>query len=202
MELEQPPTEQPLKTVEDAQREIDALFGQYETVAEETIKPDAIPVVETQPVSPGISQPVSPGFSSPPIPGADADAPYGRYVKGKKAGQPRPKPRQYYGQQPVVQQLPAAPPKLSGMLIDGGLFLTLVNLVIPMLICVGNNYFSDKKIKPEKIQLSKEQLRELDPVCDAVMKQVSMTGNPMLLLFIGLFAAYGLNFMAVKIETK
>ena len=196
---------QPETSTTDLQSDIDLLMNQYNKPAK------SIEVIIDKPTEP-TKVTVSPSNVPPvvtPNSGADPDAPFGRYMKGKKKGQPRTSPytgsNPKYLPPPPAPVQPAAPPALSGMLIDGGLFLTLVNLVVPMIIALGNNTFEkdkSKHIKPEKLQLSKEQLRELDPLCDAVMKQISMTGDPKILLFIGLAAAYGLNFMAVKMSQK
>ncbi len=190
-------TEKPVETIEDAQSKIDALFSQYETVVVDEPKPvepssvQAEPLVHAQPIA-------------PPVTSADPAAPYGYYQKGKKKGQPRPVPYTPLHQRGLpVQPVQQIDPKIQGgILITGGLFLTLINLIIPLLVSVLNNWLTDTKIKPEQMQLSKEQIKELDPVCDAVMKQMTLTGNPMVLLFIGLFSAYGLKFMDLKLNGK
>jgi len=188
--------EKPVETIDDAQKKIDALFSQYETVVAEPEKVDVVqPVIE--PVQ-NVQQPVA------QQPTTDPAAPYGYYQKGKKKGQPRPTPYTPLHQRGLpVQPVQQIDPKIQGgILITGGLFLTLINLIIPLLVSVLNNWLTDTKIKPEQMQLSKEQIKELDPVCDAVMKQMTLTGNPMVLLFIGLFSAYGLKFMDLKLNGK
>lgn len=136
-------------------------------------------------------------------PKVDDAAPFGRYVKGPKKGQPKTKP----GQQPkqVVQNnqlTDSENANISGMLIDGALFLTLIDLIFPLIISIINNRFTDDKINPEQLQMTKEQKNQLTPVCDKVMNQLSISGNPMVILLLGMFAVYGLNFMAAKMESS
>ncbi len=188
------------QTIDEAQAKIDALFSQYETVVVDEPKPTeqsttVPPTTETI----GTSKDIPNGSQ-----GVDPAAPFGYYMKGKKKGQPRHAPYTPIGARNFTpQQANAISPQIQGgILITGGLFLTLINLIIPLLVSVLNNWLTDTKIKPEQMQLDKAQLKELDPVCDAVMKQMSMTGNPMVLLFIGLFSAYGLKFMDLKLNGK
>ncbi len=131
----------------------------------------------------------------------DTGAPYGRFVKGPKKGQPKPKPGSAYQKAAPVAVDPNKA-SFSGTLIDGGLFLTMINLLFPMLIALGNNFFSDKKIDPKKLKLADDQIKELKPVAEKVLQQISVKGNPMLILCIGMVCAFGINFMAVKMDEK
>lgn len=166
---------------------------------------------EPDPAATPTSNPApDPVASQPPPPtSGDPSAPYGRYLTGKKAGQPKPPPRQYkYNTPPPPpgQPLPGAAPQpasVSGMLIDGGLFLMLIDIALPLGICALSNNFTDgPKIKPEKLQLTEAQKRQLTPVVDRVMQSIQLTGNPMAVLFIGLITIYGMNFMNAKLEAK
>jgi hypothetical protein len=202
MELEQTTETQALSENEIAQRELDELMGTYKTPAK-----SLVPVVEKVEdktpenlqvnIDKPIQQIVTPTISN------DPDAPYGRYLRGKKKGQARTTPyisAKGVSSVPMVQT-PQEPPKLSGMLISGGLFLMLVNLCLPLFFAMCNNFLSKDKINPEHLKLTKEQIKELDPVCDAAMKQASITGNPIVLLFMGIFAAMGMNYMMWKMKT-
>lgn len=204
METLEQPTQQSNET---SQSEIDDLFSRYSKPAkrldnEPLEKPNEEPKViqahvDTQTV-PVVSQPVQQS--------ADPDAPFGRYQRGKKKGDPRLTPymsTKGVSSVPVVQQpinQPQQPVKLSGMLVDGGLFLMLINLCLPLFFSVVNNFFSQDKINPEKLKLTKEQIKELDPVCDAAMKQASVTGNPVMLLLLGICTAMGMNYMIWKMD--
>jgi len=195
------------KQVDTTQSELDALMAMYSNPAK---KVEDQPVVSNGSTTVQMTtQPVVTQQVIPPAPtSTDPEAPYGRYQRGKKKGQPRTAPfisAKALPSQPVQVQTQPQTAKLSGMLIDGGLFLTLINMAVPLLITVIHNAMEkDKKkhIDPKKLKLSNDQIKELDPVCDAVMKQVSLTGNPLVILLIGLLTAYGLNFMAIKLEQK
>ena len=209
MELEQSP-ETTLSDNEKAQKELDELMAQYKEPAKSLLsQPEKIepkPVENATPdlqvnIDKPIQQPVTPQVPS------DPSAPYGRYLRGKKKGQARTTPYisvKGVSSVPMVHT-PQEPPKLSGMLISGGLFLMLVNLCLPLFFALCNNFISKDKINPDHLKLTKEQVKELDPVCDEAMKQASVTGNPIVLLFLGIFAAMGMNYMMWKMkqpETK
>lgn len=177
-----------------AQAELDALMGQYKTAGK--VIQETAPTETTQPVQVTIDTTTQPVATDP-------DAPFGRYQRGKLKGQPRKTPyisAKGVSSMPVTQQplKPTEPPKLSGMLISGALFLMLVNLCLPLGFSVINNFFNKDKLNPEHLKLTKEQIKELDPVCDAAMKQASVTGNPVLLLVLGICTAMGLNYMVWK----
>ena len=116
------------------------------------------------------------------------------YQSGKKQGQLRGKRKQ---QAPTVDNSDAT---ISGAVIDGALFLMLIDLLIPFLIQVVNNRFSDVKIKDSDIQLSAEQKRKLEPLADRVVAMMSMKANPVVLLVVAMTSIYGLNFMAAKMD--
>lgn len=185
---------------EKAARELDETMRRYNTPAESS-KP-VVSEVSDKSVIP--NEPVQATLNTAP-PATNSEAPYGRYQRGKKKGQPRLTPyvsAKGVSSVPAVQQpiKPAEPPKLSGMLISAGLFLMLVNLCLPLFFAFVNNLISKDKINPEQLKLTKDQLKELDPVCDAVMKQASVTGNPLVLLILGICTAMGLNYMVWKMK--
>jgi len=193
--------EQP-KTLEQEQQELDMFMAQYKTEAV-IVEPKKEETTSTETVNNlTVQTPVQP---TPII--TDSEAPYGRYQRGKKKGQPRTAP---YISSKGVSSVPVSPaanpalpqqqPKLSGMLISAGLFLMLVNLCLPLFISMVNNFFSKDKLNPDHLKLTKDQIKELDPVCDAVMKQASVTGNPVLLLILGICTAMGMNYMMWKMK--
>lgn len=187
--------QQPSLSADEQQAELDKLMNQYNVPAKSLID---------LPTSAPVSEPViSAKVDTTTVP--DKDAPFGRYQRGKLKGQPRSTP--YISQKtglssapPMVAPGPVEPPKLTGMLISGGLFLMLVNLCLPLFFAVVNNFFSKDKLNPDNLKLTKEQIKELDPVCDAAMKQASVTGNPVLLLILGICTAMGMNYMMWKMK--
>ncbi len=197
MDNPQPENSEPIEVK--TQSDLEILLAGYSEPAK-----SIEPVIENNPTEPA---PVQPSQTQPqvsePVKSVDPNAPYGYYLRGKKKGLPRTTP--YFSAknnyQPPATVTPVNP-TLNATLIDGGLFLTLINLVIPLAITLANNHFSNDKVKPDQLKLTKDQIKDLDPICDAVMKQVSMTGNPMVLLLIGLFAAFGLNLMAAKLDSN
>jgi len=208
METTPEPIKETTSGIEDTQKWLDEITSQYKIPAKKTedMTVGANPTAQTPNVVVDVPPVQAPAVSpSQPV---DPSAPYGRYQRGKKKGQPRSTPyisAKVAAAPPVQMQTTQQTAKISGMLIDGGLFLTLINIAVPLLIAVLNNAFEkDKKkhINPEKLKLTSDQKKELDPVCDAVMKQVQLTGNPLMILLIGLMTAYGLNFMALKLDMK
>lgn len=182
---------------------LDDLMNQYNTPAK-SLEPETPKLPENETTDKGGETPpgISPNFVLPKNV-TDSDAPFGRFVKGPKKGQPKPKPGTAY-KAPTVAAVPVDPNKatFTGTLIDGGLFLVMINLLFPMLIALGNNFFSDKKIDPKKLKLADDQIKELKPVAEKVLAQMTVKGNPMVILVVGLVCAFGINFMAVKMDEK
>lgn len=139
--------------------------------------------------------------------GTDPGAPYGRFKSGRKAGQPRPKPKTV---PPGFIPAPAAPPapeevKLSGMLIDAGLFIALVDLAVPAAMVMANDLLGGEKVKVKDIQLTTEQKKQLEPIAQKMISELSLKGSPTAMFFLGLILSYGFNFMQAKFfmeETK
>lgn len=115
------------------------------------------------------------------------------YQSGKKQGQLKP-----LGRKKVNVPTDNSDAVLSGAVIDGALFLMLIDLLVPFLISVLNNKFSDKKIKDSDLQLTSEQKKKLEPLADRVVQMMSLKANPVVLLTMAMTGIYGLNFMAAK----
>ncbi len=121
------------------------------------------------------------------------------YRTGKKAGQP--KPIKTYNQGPPINPGPQGQQSqgvINSELISGALFITLVDLILPVLIAFANNRFSKIKIEADKLQLTEKQRKDLEPVCDQVVRQLNLNANPMVLLTISLGGLYAMNFMLQK----
>lgn len=117
------------------------------------------------------------------------------YQTGKKAGQLRPI-RIKSTEQPDID--------LSGnVIITGSLIITFADLLIPVLISALNNRFSKTKINADSLRMDTKQRQSLEPVADAVAKQLAFEGNPIIVFFVGLIGIYGMNYLALKAtETK
>lgn len=116
------------------------------------------------------------------------------YQSGKKAGQLKPL-KAKVNVSPTNQ-----PATLSGEILTGALFITLIDLILPILLVGLNNRFSDSKMKVSDLQLNAKQKSELSPLADKVIKQVNIEANPNLLFFMSLIGIYGANFAVVKMS--
>lgn len=85
-------------------------------------------------------------------------------------------------------------------LISGALFLLLIDLAIPSLMCFVNNQFSKDKMKAKALKLTKEQKEELSPIADEAVKQLMLKASPLTVLVVSLVGIYGLNFFMLKSE--
>jgi hypothetical protein len=112
------------------------------------------------------------------------------FQTGKKAGQLK-KQAQHHA--PPKQEM-----EISGTLIDGALFIMLIDLLFPMLITLANNNLSATKIDVEDLQLSTKQKNDLQPIADQVVKYLTLKANPVWLLTIAMAGIYGINTMAAR----
>lgn len=120
------------------------------------------------------------------------------YQTGKKAGQLRPSVSR-----PKVDVVPNnTPTTISGDIISGALFMTMIDLLLPMAFVTANNYFSKVKIKPDDLELTAKQKSELEPIAEKVAAQVRLTANPTVVLIFTLAGIYGMNFMKAKINAE
>jgi hypothetical protein len=116
------------------------------------------------------------------------------FQTGKKAGMLRPSMKH---KAPMAEE-----GEISGTLIDGALFIMLIDLLVPMLITIANNKFTDDEIDIEDLQLSDKQKKDLSPLADEVVKRLSIQGHPVTMLFLGMAGIYGINYMAAKQNAK
>jgi hypothetical protein len=118
------------------------------------------------------------------------------YQTGKKAGQLR-KLAKKDTDTPAEMEI-------SGSLIDGAMFIMLIDLLFPLAITFFNNKVSDVKINADDLQLSEKQKKDLTPIADNVVKQLTIKADPAWLLFIAMTGMYGFNFLSAKTlaETK
>lgn len=115
------------------------------------------------------------------------------YQTGKKVGQPRPERKPSLTYNKTVDQT-----SLSGDILTGALFITLIDLLIPMVLAGINNRFSKQKIKASDLFLTQRQKNELSPIADKVVKQFDFNGNPQALLIYSMIGIYGANFAMLK----
>lgn len=120
------------------------------------------------------------------------------YQTGKKAGQLKPQKKQPFYQQSVNMSVNPAPSEISGDIISGALFLTIVNLLFPMLFSVINNMVSKKKIAYEDMQIDEKTLKQLDDLSNKALKHIKIEANPVAVLLFTMLGLYTLQFMSVK----
>jgi hypothetical protein len=109
---------------------------------------------------------------------------------GKKRGR---KPKE-------SQPIPEEPQILDSAAISGSLLILLVDLLIPNILVFANNRFSKKKMKASKLQMTAQQRNELEPLADAVAKQMALKSSPLAVLIISMVGIYGVNFIMQKGE--
>jgi hypothetical protein len=124
------------------------------------------------------------------------------YQSGSKKGQPRPA-RQSPAMTGAIKtgvhvNAPVQTVMQGSSILTGAMFITLIDLVFPMLIELGNNLLTKQKISANDLKLTKVQKDELQPLADLVVKQINFTGNPIWLLALSLIGTYAMNFMVLK----
>jgi len=112
------------------------------------------------------------------------------YQSGKKRGQPK-AGKEYKDEM-----------TLTGDLMDGAMFITLIDMIFPMVICMANNSMSQVKIEPDALMLSEKQKKQLEPICEQVVKKLSVKADPITLLCISLFTMYGVSFYSIRNEVR
>lgn len=121
------------------------------------------------------------------------------YKTGAKAGQPKPSKTRTTTTTPAQ---PTPPATISGELLSGALFLTLIDLLLPFIIAELNNWKSPIKINSEDLQMTAKQKKELEPIADAVARKWNMSGDPVILGLIALAGIYGINTAALRAMKK
>ena len=119
------------------------------------------------------------------------------YQRGAKAGQLRPGGVRATYNHNATSTIPAT------MLINGALFLSVINFIIPLTIVTINNWVSPReKMTLKDLRLTNEEKKEIDPLMDATLKQLNIQGNPLILLMITLTAAYSMKFIGKKVDIE
>jgi len=172
--------------------DIDSLLESYKskTLVEKPSNED-IENSESEKVTPNAHEPATATANTDPNAWRGNPA---YFQTGKKAGQLRPMAK---GNGTGINEKQIDEMSISGSLIDGGLFLMLVDMIFPLIIVVANNKFNDTKIKVDDLQLTERQKKDLTPVATEVIKQLSISADPKWLLLGSLLGIYGINNMAV-----
>lgn len=134
------------------------------------------------------------------------------YQTGKKAGELKKSSVGNTQVKPSVmpqsgQPLPNVPANQPGggiqnTLITGSLFLLVVDLVIPFTIAAVNNWFSKDKIDSSKLGLTDKQKKDLEPLCNEVVKYLNLNANPLVIFIVSYGAICVMNYMLQKSLAK
>jgi len=108
--------------------------------------------------------------------------------RGRKKGQLK----------PGVRTPPLESMAITGELISGALFISLIDLIFPMIISFANNQFTKVKIKADQLSLTAQQKKDLEPICDQVVKHLKIEANPVTILVVSLAGIYGINYLSLK----
>lgn len=92
--------------------------------------------------------------------------------------------------------------EISADIITGAMFISLVDLLMPMAFVTINNYLTGEKLKPSDLSLSAEQSRKLEPVADKAMAYIKLRGNPLIILGLTLTGLYSMQLVKAKMEYK
>lgn len=118
------------------------------------------------------------------------------YQRGKKKGTLRPNGQQY---RPAVNMsVNPSPAEISGDIISGALFLTIINILMPMLFSVINNMVSKHKVAFEDLQIDDKTLKQLDGLSEKALKHIKIEANPVGVLAFTMVGLYAMQFMTVK----
>lgn len=85
-------------------------------------------------------------------------------------------------------------------IISGALFITIIDLILPMAIATVNNVIdkNGQKVSAHQLKMTQTQRNELEPIATEIMKQAMIKGNPMFLLVLSMIGIYGGNFVQQK----
>ncbi len=131
----------------------------------------------------------------------DKDAPFGRFANGKPRKKPAKNSPPNVATASDLKDQETAKIE-AGILIDGAMFLLLINMLVPLVLSSLNNYLAKDKIKPEQIELTKDQEKKFAPIVDKCMQGLMMTGDPKWVLFFGLATVFGMNYMMAKMNAE
>lgn len=92
--------------------------------------------------------------------------------------------------------------EISADVITGAMFLSVVDLLIPMLFITINNYITGENLKPGDMALSTEQLKKLETVADRAMSYIKLRGNPLIILGLTMLGLYSMTLVKAKMMYK
>jgi|SRR5882672_6670439 len=109
----------------------------------------------------------------------------GRRAGGKNA--PKIPPQEFRPQE--------SKPLFVGAVINGAIFITIIDIFMPMIIAGVHNQFNENKIKPSDLKMPKETRSELEPLCNEVIKSMNIQMDPKWALLLTVVSMYGMSYM-------
>jgi len=116
------------------------------------------------------------------------------YVRGPKKGQPKPKrtPTKITYNAPDTQNI-------GNEFLTGEMFMTLIDVVFPLLIATIHNMASKKvKINSDDLCLTDKQKKSLEALADKVAKGINIEANPVAALGVMLCAMYATKVISLR----
>lgn len=127
------------------------------------------------------------------------------YQSGKKQGQLKPPPKKGIFTQPNVSVNPEPIGMTADAVINGVLFLTVINLLFPMLFALVNNLIvkdKRKRMDYEHLQIPEKDLKKLEVLADKALKHIKLEANPVAIFLFAMSGMYAMQFMTVKMLTE
>jgi hypothetical protein len=148
---------------------------------------DSDPVINVLDVGDGFSEPAPP--PSPVI-----DAPTVEIKDAPPISDDAPK-----GKRPYTKRTKKIDEE-GNPLIDGEMLLLLVDVIVPMIIAMGHNMFSDssKAISPDNLMLTEKQKESMKRFADKAAERIDINAHPVAVLLIGLGGIYTMNYLNEK----
>lgn len=82
--------------------------------------------------------------------------------------------------------------------IDGEMLLLFIDLIIPAIITLTNNWVTNEKMSPDDLMLTEKQKTQMKKLADKVAEKIDLNMHPLLGLTIGIGGIYTMNFLAAK----
>lgn len=116
------------------------------------------------------------------------------YKRGAKKGQPKPPKK---GLAPPLN--PAGQMQIQATaLISGALFVTMIDIIFPLIIAGLNNWRSKLKVDPDKMKMTQSQRNDLAPIGDGIVRELKLNASPVALGCIALIGIYSANLLSLR----
>lgn len=113
----------------------------------------------------------------------------------KKKRGPKPGSKRNATPDPQTFVPPPQKPIFVGAVINGAIFITMIDIFVPMIITAIHNKVSKKKIKLQDLKLEKSVKSELEPLCNEVIRSMNIQMNPSVALLLTVITMYSTAWM-------